>query len=107
MLFEVVVECLCNTGMKQQDVESMKSLLLYQLNMYIILSRCVGDTLTLSEVRLFLNIKYGTFGNIDLSYLYVTPLFVAKMSYIFKRNKKRISYTLTCNTFHEIETISK
>ena len=40
--------------------------------MYIILSRCVGDTLTLSEVRLFLNIKYGTFGNIDLSYLYVT-----------------------------------
>ena len=46
---EVVVECLCNTGMKQQDVESMKSLLLYQLNMYNILSRCVGDTLTLSR----------------------------------------------------------
>ena len=49
LLIEVVVECLCNTGMKQQDVESMKSLLLYQLNMYIILSRCVGDTLTLSR----------------------------------------------------------
>ena len=71
------------------------------------MSNKISESESVSEVRLFLNIKYGTFGNIDLSYLYVTPLFVAKMSYIFKRNKKRISYTLTCNTFHEIEIISK
>ena len=32
-----------------QDVESMKSLLLYQLKYVQYLSRCMGDTLTLSR----------------------------------------------------------
>ena len=33
---------------------------------------CGRHSNSVSEVRLFLNIKYGTFGNIHLSYLYVT-----------------------------------
>ena len=36
------------------------------------ISLCGRHSNSVSEVRLFLNIKYRTFGNIDLSHLYVT-----------------------------------